>query len=221
MADSEQDEIENALNTIASSTERSTNMKKELKQMIYTTVSTLRKLFVKLKEGMDSKARMIIELQTLVATTKEELAVARDNTTKALTLPSSKEVAIAAGCVLAPSGPEASKQHKAITDQGMLFSEVIRGRIKYKHHELIMTSKESSNADTIKDILISNINSTAIKVGISSIKTLRNSRVQIEAGNKEDIDRLRTSMKRLGTNYKLMCRNCETPGWLYKTSQRT
>ena len=42
MADSEQDEIENALNTIASSTERSTNMKKELKR--FTQLSTLRKL---------------------------------------------------------------------------------------------------------------------------------------------------------------------------------
>ena len=46
-------------------------MKKELKQTIYTTVSTLRKLFVKLKGGMDSKTKMITELQTLVATTKE------------------------------------------------------------------------------------------------------------------------------------------------------
>jgi len=49
MADEEQQEIEDALNTIASSTEQSTKMKKELKQTIYDTVSTLRKLFVKLK----------------------------------------------------------------------------------------------------------------------------------------------------------------------------
>ena len=108
---------------------------------------------------------------------------------------------------MAPSGPEAAKQHKAVTDQGMLFSEVVRGRIKHTHHKLIVTSKGSSTADTIIDILKSNINQTAIVVGISSIKTLRNSRVQIEAGNKENIDRLRTSMKRLGTNYKLVCRN--------------
>ena len=111
--------------------------------MIYTTVSTLRKLFVKLKEGIVRKTIMITELQTLVATTKEEPAVARDNTTKALTTPSSKEVAIAAGRVVAPSGPGAAKQHKAITDQGMLFSEVVRERIKHTHHKLIVTSKDS------------------------------------------------------------------------------
>jgi ribosomal protein S21 len=44
------EEIENALNTIATTTERSGNMKKELKHTIYETVSTLRKLFVKLKD---------------------------------------------------------------------------------------------------------------------------------------------------------------------------
>ena len=55
MADSEQDEIDNALKTIASSKELSTNMKKNMKQTIYTTVFTLRKLFVKLKEDMVSK----------------------------------------------------------------------------------------------------------------------------------------------------------------------
>jgi len=41
MADEEQQEIENALNTIASSTEQSTKMNKELKQKIYDKVSTL------------------------------------------------------------------------------------------------------------------------------------------------------------------------------------
>jgi outer membrane biogenesis lipoprotein LolB len=50
MADDVHEEIENALNTIATTTERSGNMKKELKHTIYETVSTLWKLFVKLKD---------------------------------------------------------------------------------------------------------------------------------------------------------------------------
>jgi hypothetical protein len=44
MAEDMQEDIVNALNTIASSTERSSNMK-ELKDTIYESVSTLRKLF--------------------------------------------------------------------------------------------------------------------------------------------------------------------------------
>jgi len=40
----------------------------------------------------------------------------------------------------------------------------------------------------IQDILKSRINPTDIRVGINSIKTLRNGKVQIELGNKEDIE---------------------------------
>ena len=88
MADDVQEDIVNALNTIASSTERSSNMKKELKHIIYESVSTLRKLFLKLKEISDGKSRKITELQTLVTATKAELEGVRDNTAKTLATPS-------------------------------------------------------------------------------------------------------------------------------------
>jgi hypothetical protein len=69
MADDVNAGIEAALNTIASTTEPSGNMKKELKQTIFETVSTLRKLFVKLKDKHDSKTKTINELETPVANT--------------------------------------------------------------------------------------------------------------------------------------------------------
>jgi len=47
-ADDAHEEIESALNRIDTTTERSGNMKKELKHTIYETVNILRKLFVKL-----------------------------------------------------------------------------------------------------------------------------------------------------------------------------
>ena len=65
--------IETVLNTISSTTERSGNMKKELNHTINKNVSTLRKLFAKLKDMYDSKTRTISELETLVANTKAEL----------------------------------------------------------------------------------------------------------------------------------------------------
>jgi len=40
----------------------------------------------------------------------------------------------------------------------------------------------------IQDIIKSRINPTDIRVGINSIKTLKNGKVQIETGNKEDIE---------------------------------
>ena len=48
MADDVSESIENALNITVSTAERSGNIKKELKQTIFETVSTLRNLFVKL-----------------------------------------------------------------------------------------------------------------------------------------------------------------------------
>ena len=82
MADNVNVDIVNALDIISSMTERSGNMKKELKNTIYETVSTLRKLFAKLKNIDDSKSRKISELETLVATTKAELVDAKNRTEK-------------------------------------------------------------------------------------------------------------------------------------------
>jgi 3-methyladenine DNA glycosylase Tag len=49
MADEVEDQVENAVNLVVSTTEQSSNMRKALKQKIFETVSTLRSLFVKLK----------------------------------------------------------------------------------------------------------------------------------------------------------------------------
>ena len=193
MADEEHQEIENALNTIASSTERSTNMKKELKQTIYENVSILRKLLLKLKEVSNNKTRKITELQTLLATTKAELAEARKSTTETQATPSVarvRDLVTTAGRAVAPSGAGVATQHKAGIHHGKLYSEALRGKVIQTHHRLTVTSKESKTADTIKEILKSNINPTEIKVGINSLKTLRNGKVQTEARNKEDIDTL-------------------------------
>jgi SMC interacting uncharacterized protein involved in chromosome segregation len=58
-------------------------MKKELKQTIYETVSTLRNLFVKLKNNCDVKSSKICELEAEVSKVKTELQrVKRDNAEK-------------------------------------------------------------------------------------------------------------------------------------------
>ena len=62
MADDVSEGIENALKIIVSTAERSGNMKKELKQTIFETVSTLRNLFVKLKVSGYGKFNTISEL---------------------------------------------------------------------------------------------------------------------------------------------------------------
>jgi hypothetical protein len=52
-------------------------MKKELKQTIFETVSTLRKLIVKLTDSRDSKTSAIGELEARVSKMKAELDACR------------------------------------------------------------------------------------------------------------------------------------------------
>ena len=55
MADEVKDQLEQTLNLVVCRTEKNSNMKKDLKQKILATVSTLRALFVKLKVSGDKK----------------------------------------------------------------------------------------------------------------------------------------------------------------------
>lgn len=64
------------------------------------------------------------------------------------------------------------------------------GEIKQKPFKLTVKSKESQSPDTIKDLLKSKINPTKIKVGINSLKSLRDGRVLIETGSKEEVETL-------------------------------
>ena len=70
MADEVDDGIENALNLVVLKKERSGNIKKDLKQTIFETVSTLRNLFVKLKNNCEVKSSKISELEAEVTKAK-------------------------------------------------------------------------------------------------------------------------------------------------------
>ena len=53
---------------------------------------------------------------------------------------------------------------------------------------ITVTSRDKESTESIKDILKSKIKPAEIKVGINSLKTLRNGTIRIETGSKEDID---------------------------------
>ena len=69
--------IEEALNEILKTTDKSRNMKKELKKTIYENVSTLRNLFVKMKEKLEEKMRLKEKMDNENNTLKTELDVCR------------------------------------------------------------------------------------------------------------------------------------------------
>jgi pyruvate carboxylase len=63
MADEVEVDIEASLNLVVNTTDRSGNMKTELKQIIYETVSSLRNLFVTLKSKNEIQASKFKELE--------------------------------------------------------------------------------------------------------------------------------------------------------------
>ena len=158
---------ENALNLIVTTSDRSGNMKKDLKQTIFDTVSTLRELYLQQKSSRDSKSQTISELERRVASMKAELEAFRGAMVKVhreKSSSSTQEPARAADMAVAPPGGGGRK----------LFSEVLANGGKTKKFKITVTSTDNQTSETVKEILKSNINPTEIKVGINALKTLRN-----------------------------------------------
>jgi hypothetical protein len=163
MADDVNEGIENALNVIVSTTGSSGNMKKELKTIIFDTVSALRKLFVKLLDTNESNARKITELEQQVANTNAVRGEGTGRTNNYIAEPSSAPVRNTHG----------QTERKAALPGGgklKLYSEVVEGKTTQKTYKLTVIPRDNQTADTTKELLKSKINPTEIKVGIRSIK---------------------------------------------------
>jgi hypothetical protein len=59
-----------------------------------------------------------------------------------------------------------------------------------KRYKIVVNSKSDQSPETIKNILKSKINPTALKVGVKSLKSLRDVRVLIEVGSVDETNLL-------------------------------
>jgi hypothetical protein len=116
MAADVQNDIENALNQIASTVERSSIMKREVKQTIYLTVCNLRKLFVTLIDTQNSKNRTIAELEKSVACNKEGIELTKSRSLAEPPTPSSDTRPWTPKREVAPSRNSQEGQHSNTTD---------------------------------------------------------------------------------------------------------
>jgi uncharacterized coiled-coil DUF342 family protein len=73
VADEVSQDIENALNKIVKTTDQSGNTRKELKKTIFGTVSTLRNLFIRMKEMCEERTRQNKQLENEINTVITEL----------------------------------------------------------------------------------------------------------------------------------------------------
>jgi hypothetical protein len=188
MADGVTRDIEDALNKIVNTTEQSGNMRKELKKTIFETVSTLRNLFmtlkVQLEGGKSEKVRLERELQD-TKTTLDECNKSRIKTTTEKQPETSRDKEeelpkTVRGSVLLPHQHLPELNHK-------LYSDAVAGR-GGKKFTLMLRTKDNHTPEEIIRILKDKVNPAEIKVGITSLRTMRDGRVLIGAGSKHEID---------------------------------
>ena len=70
------------------------------------------------------------------------------------------------------------------------YSEALRGEKNLKRFKMTVKSKGNQSPETIKGLLKPKIKPTEIRVGISTLKSLRNGKVLIETNSKDEIEAL-------------------------------
>jgi len=70
-----------------------------------------------------------------------------------------------------------------------LYLEIAAGHDNNRKFKITIRSKESHTPENMKELLKTRINSTEMKVGISAFKTLKDGRILIEVGSKEERER--------------------------------
>jgi hypothetical protein len=183
MADDMDVGIENALDLVVLTIERSGNMKKDLKQTIFETVSTLRNLFIKLKNNCEVKSSKISELKAEVTKSKTELQRFTDKAVKVQTAPSVIPSQEPAGPRVhgapsvtprqEPAGLRVREGAQSGDSERKLYSEALANKIFTNKFKLTVKSNENLPPDTIKGLLETKINPTEIKVGINTFKSLK------------------------------------------------
>jgi hypothetical protein len=208
MADEVWEEIACALSTIVNTADKSVNMKKELKNTIAETVSTLKNLLAKLKPVIESKTKIISELETKVNKVKSQnkdggpSCSERGQTAPSLDgnqeLTDSSDLRQTAPTLIPSQVPTAGSNQKAMPpgdNTRKQYSAVLKNKTQQQQFNITAKSKGNMSAEAIKEIPKAKINSTDIKVGIDSFKSLADGRVLITTSRKEEAETLENDIK--------------------------
>jgi hypothetical protein len=174
-------------------------MKRELKQTIIDTVSTLKNLIVKLHVSRERKTDEISKLVNQVGKLKSELDECRHRTAKVLGTPSSEKtheparesariVAPLSGrdCELPESGTKGMRE--AHPGGAKLSSEAVSsGKAKNLFH-LTVNSKGNTTQEKVTELLKAKINPTEINFGINKFRVLNNGYIIIGTNTNHEIE---------------------------------
>jgi hypothetical protein len=170
------DGMEDALNLIEITTERSGNMR-ELKPTIFQTVSTLRYLFIKMKKRGDSKSIAIRKLEMQVCEMKAELIGCNGKNPNVYGM-------LSGDISGEPVGTSARGTLLTGSRERKLYSEALKRQKYLKGFKLTVKSKGNKSSETINGVVNTKTNPAGIEVGINSLKSIRNGKVLIETDSK-------------------------------------
>jgi len=187
MVDDASLQIDNAVNAIVNVMDKSGNLKKELKHEIHETVSQLWKLVVTLKsdlqETKEANQKMTLEVKHL----KEALLEREKPTTQQRQVAtSSNRHAELASCGTETSAPPCCNTKK-------LFSETVGGKFE-EWHKLTVKLKLNQSTEEIKNLLKTKMDPINMKIGIRTLKSLKNGQVLIEEDSKEELEILNSQI---------------------------
>jgi DNA repair exonuclease SbcCD ATPase subunit len=197
MAETVEDEIENALNLLVITTEQCSNMRKTLKEKVYETVSKLRHLFSEIKINSESKRSEIKDLTNKVNKLENELQRFREKQDKTQQSPSIDNTAelndrrprllVPKSSGLTPKLTGEGAQGVALPNGNMnrLYASVVR-EPKPKRYKMTVKARSDIPSEEIKQLLKTKVTPGEIKVGVNSLKSLHDG-VLIETNCIEEI----------------------------------
>ena len=186
MAEDTDQRIDCALEEIVNAMHQSKHVKNELKKAIMESVSTLRNIFHALKKEIVDKTAKTLEMETTLNAVKLQLQAYRHPRAMAPVAPSIDRLKT-------PEVYKSDTHHPSSGRKMNSYADIVAGR-ENKKFKMMIASKLNQTAEATKELLKSKLNPTEMKVGISTLKALKDGRILIEAGSKEEIERIRDSI---------------------------
>ena len=186
MADNVKIRLERAFNTLLNITEKSGNLRKDLKYDIVDSVSILRSIFGNLRNSVEEQTK-INQLVGELNTAKAKLMDSRIANLPGRTQPSRSGI----------RRTTTSATHYQLPPRGQpkkLYFEAVSASAE-KRYKLMVKSKLNLSTEEAKNVLRTNVNPTVMKVGTRTLKSLKDGRNLIEAGTTEEINKLSQTIK--------------------------
>jgi hypothetical protein len=180
--------VEDALNVLVSVTEKSGNLRSDLRKDILRAVSNLRKEFAKLKSEVEDKNKLIIGWEQKAAEADNMLnalqggAGANGRGDKETTSVGLQVTTKDSDWNVTPSVGRTRMYSDVVADrQGTVSND-------HKMYKLFVKSRHNQSAEYSRALLKRKVNPIDMKVGISALKTLKNGQLLIESEKKSELE---------------------------------